>query len=144
MMNKRDKHFLDIAEKQALTSDGPGGAMLGAVLVHRNRIISFGVNQAKSHPFQARFAHKKECIYLHAETDAIRNALKVISFNELYATRTTLYLVRLKRAWANDTKAPYIHGIAKPCLGCLRAIITHNINRVVYTTDDGVIDEIVF
>jgi tRNA(Arg) A34 adenosine deaminase TadA len=88
-----------------------------------NKLISVGVNQLKTHPLQARFGINRDAIYLHAEIDAIRNALKRISLDDL--SRTTLYVARIR-----DGKPK----LSKPCAGCTRAILHFNIHDVYWTT----------
>ena len=135
MMTKRDIYFLELATKQALSSSGAGGAYLGAVLVGKNRLLSFGTNQPKTHPFQAQFAKKPEALFLHAENAAINNALRQMSMEELRKLKTTLYVARIKRK-TTRAGAPIIRALAKPCIGCTDAINAFNINRVVYTVNE--------
>ena len=134
MITKRDKYFIDLAFRQAIGSEKAGGSRHGAVLVIKNRVVSFGTNQQKSHPFQAEYGKKPEAINLHAETDAIKNALRMIDINDL--RRGTLYLARAKHA---KQYGPLVKAGAKPCVGCMRAITTHGLKRVVYTTDEGTV-----
>ncbi len=134
MMTKRDRYFLNLATKQALSAPGAGGAFLGAVLVVKGRLLSFGANRLKTHPFQQRFAKNEEALFLHAETDAINNALRQMSEADLCAARTTLYLVRVKRR--NGLESPYVRALSKPCVGCLGAIAQYNINKVIYTVNE--------
>lgn len=140
MMTKRDRYFLNLATKQALSAPGAGGAYLGAVLVVKGRLHSFGTNRSKTHPFQAIFAKNKESIFLHAETDAINNALRQMTKEELRSAKTTLYLVRVKRR--NGHKSPFVRALSKPCAGCRLAIREYNINRVVYTVNETEVEEI--
>lgn len=105
-------------------------ARIAAGVVYRNEIISFGVNQMKTHPFQNRFSKNSESIYLHAETDAIKNALRSLSIKDL--EKCTLYICRAKYSERN-----FVYGLSKPCPGCMRAISTFNIRKVIYTCDDG-------
>lgn len=140
MMTKRDRYFLNLATKQALSAPGAGGAYLGAVLVVKGRLLSFGANKLKSHPLQAEFAKHEEAIFLHAETDAIFNALRQMSMEELCSARTMLYLVRVKRR--NRLDSPFVRAMSKPCKGCLRAIAKYNINRILYTIDETNVVEI--
>lgn len=106
---------------------------LAAALVYKNEIISFGMNQMKSHPFQSKFSSNVESIYLHAETDAIRLALK--KYDAEIVSKSKLYVCRVKYADTNHTKI--IRGLARPCEGCQRAIATFNIKHVCYSTDTG-------
>jgi deoxycytidylate deaminase len=89
-----------------------------------NKLISIGVNQLKTHPLQRRFGANQESIYLHAEIDAIRNALKKIS--PLDIERATLYIAHVRNGRPK---------ISKPCKGCARAIIHFGIKDVYWTTD---------
>lgn len=88
-----------------------------------NKLISVGVNQLKSHPLQAQFGINSDAIFLHAEIDAIKNALKRVSLTELQ--KATLYVVRTK----NGTMK-----MSKPCGGCQRAIIHFGIKNVFWST----------
>lgn len=106
-------------------------AQISAGIVYKNEFISFGSNQLKTHPFQQKFSKHEDAIYLHAETDAIKNALKVLTQDQL--ARSTLYVCRLKQVSSEDTKK--VWGLAKPCLGCQRAISTFGIRNVYFTTD---------
>jgi deoxycytidylate deaminase len=51
-------------------------ARLAAALVYRNEIIAMGTNKNKTHPFQKKYASNADAIFLHAEIDAICNALR--------------------------------------------------------------------
>jgi tRNA(Arg) A34 adenosine deaminase TadA len=97
--------------------------------VYRNKIISYGFNSIKTHPLQKQFGSTKQSIHLHAEIDAIKNALKKISINQLQ--KSDLYIARSKCISGKVVKA-----IAKPCIGCQRAITNFNINNVFYTQEE--------
>lgn len=107
---------------------------IAACIVYKNEIVSVGINQLKSHPFQAKFSRHEDSIFLHAETDAIKNALKHIDVDQL--SKSTLYVCRVKYD-EHKSKKVQMRGMCKPCEGCQRAIATFNINKVVYTCDDG-------
>jgi len=106
---------------------------IASCVVIKNEIVSIGVNQLKSHPFQAKFSRNEDSIYLQAETDAIKNALKIVDVEDL--ERATLYVCRVKGTDAS--KKQFIRGMCCPCNGCKRAIAAFNIRKVVYTCDDG-------
>lgn len=106
-------------------------ARLASCVVYKNEIVSIGVNQLKSHPFQARFAKNEDSIFLHAETHAIKNALKIITVEQL--SKSHLYVCRVK--YCDTGKKKFIWGLSKPCAGCMRAIATFDIKKVVYTCD---------
>lgn len=88
-----------------------------------NKLVSIGVNQLKSHPLQAQFGINSDAIFLHAEIDAIKNALKRVSLLDLQ--KATLYVVRTKNGIAK---------LSKPCGGCQRAIIHFGIKNVYWST----------
>lgn len=121
---------MDLAFAQAISSEKAGGARLGVAIVIKNRVIAFGTNKKKTHPFQAQYAKNKDAIDLHAENDAIVNALHQVKIDDL--ERATMYIARAKRSTRGG---PFTWGLAKPCTGCMRAISAFNIKRVVYTTD---------
>jgi tRNA(Arg) A34 adenosine deaminase TadA len=122
---KKDKTFISILKK--ITRDIPcsGNQTLASCIVKGNRVISFGHNQRKTHPLQTKFAKNPEAIYLHAEIDAIKNALKEVDSS--FLEQCTLYIARTKK---NGDE-----GISKPCKGCNKAIEAFGIRRVVYTTE---------
>jgi tRNA(Arg) A34 adenosine deaminase TadA len=111
----------------------PSGWRCVASLYQRNNPIAFGACSLKSHPLQKRFAKNAHAIFLHAEIDAIRQALKKSSVESLQDM--TLYVARAKYNKARNVGGKIVWGLAKPCSGCMRAIETFNIQRVVYTTD---------
>jgi deoxycytidylate deaminase len=107
---------------------------IAACIVYKNEIVSIGINQLKSHPFQAKFSRHEDSIFLHAETDAIKNSLKHISVDQL--SKSSLFVCRIKYAEQKKKKIQ-MRGLCMPCEGCQRAIATFNIKNVIYTCDDG-------
>jgi len=132
-ISAKDMRFIDIALTHAASSERVAAARVSAVLVLKNRIIAFGTNKRKSHPFQATYGKNSDSIYLHAETDCIKNALKQVKMNDL--RKATMYVARAKKA-TSKPNAPDMWGMSKSCIGCRRAIVEYAIKRVVYTTDD--------
>jgi deoxycytidylate deaminase len=129
---KHHLKILNLLSKVAVTVEPVASARIAAAIVYKNDIISFGVNQRKSHPFHAQFRRNDESIFLHAETDAIKNALKFIDHETL--SRSTLYICRMK--YITTDKREFVFGLSKPCDGCMRAIATFDIKNVVYSLDD--------
>jgi len=129
-----DKHskYLNILSKIAFDLSPVKSARLAACVVYKNDIVSFGTNIMKSHPFQARYGKNKDAVYLHAETSAIKNALKYINVDKL--NRCTLYICRVKYEAAD--KSNMIFGTAKPCSGCFKCINTFDIKDVYFTLDN--------
>lgn len=107
-------------------------ARLAAAVAHRGRVLAFGFNDyVKSHPFQARYGVREDSIYPHAEIAAINNFIRKRMDVDL--GDCDLYVCRLKRA--KDRKS-HVHGMAKPCSGCMRCISQFNLRRVIYSLDD--------
>lgn len=86
------------------------------------RALYTGYNSRKTHPLQHRFNSPYKP-HLHAELDAIRRAARVHGSN---LKRFTLYVARVHRS--TDVSA-----LAKPCVGCQRAIMAFNIQQVEWT-----------
>ena len=128
--------YINMLSKIASDISPIKSARIAACVVLHNDIVSFGVNEMKSHPFQARYGKNSDAVYLHAETSAIKNALKYISLRDL--SKCTLYISRVK--YNNTTKSELIFGTAKPCPGCFRCINAFDISKVYYTLDNQQID----
>lgn len=85
----------------------------------------------KSHPMAARFSKNEQAIFLHAEVAAIKNALREIEVTDL--EKMEMYICRVKKPKPFSKR--WVWGLAKPCIGCQRAIAEFGLKRVVYTTD---------
>lgn len=96
---------------------------LAAVLVLKEGGYVTGYNRLKTHPLQARFSSRPGAIYLHAEVDAIVNALRYHTLSDLDGS--ALYVARVLK---NGQPA-----LAKPCAGCQRAIVHFGIQHVEWT-----------
>ena len=121
-------HICDMKEKfttaayaVAMTGNGVGMKSkfrLGAVLVHRNSIVSVGMNSYKTHPLMAA---RTEWPFLHAEQNAIiRAGLDNCEGLDLYIARV------LKN---NDL------AMSKPCDVCIKLIKDVGIRNVYYSTN---------
>lgn len=120
-MNRHDKRLKELLVIAEDASDFHRHKHAASIYIG-NRLISIGVNQLKTHPLQKKFGINDDAIYLHAEVDAIRNALKRVSLLDLkYAT---LYVAKSK---AGTPK------MSKPCAGCQKAIIHFGISNVFWT-----------
>ena len=117
----------------ALVVDSYAHAKVVSFVTYHNKehILAEGRNQHKSHPFQKLYGKNDQCIYLHAEVEAIKNALKTMHVDSL--SDCDLYVMRLKQA---SRTGPTITGLSKPCIGCMRAIATFGIHNVYYTEDN--------
>jgi|SRR6188768_2363834 len=101
--------------------------MVAVVYDSSGQLISFGFNQYKSHPLQARFADHPDKIFLHAEIDAIANSIR--TYRGINSARllseSSLYVFRFNKDGTT--------GMAKPCLGCQRAIRAFDIKSVFWS-----------
>lgn len=131
-----NQEIFDTLEKIALSN--PADIKMAASIVRRGKVVSFGMNSRKSHPLQAKYGKNEESIFLHAEISAIKNALREIDVDEL--SKCDLYILRLKKTKPFAKK--WVHGLARPCPGCERAIREFDIKRVFYTTDEGTYGEL--
>ena len=106
-------------------------SQIAAAITRRGNIVSFGYNNYnKSHPFQKKYSKNESCIFWHAETHAIHNALRNgqdVSGCDLHITRSKTH--------KTPQKDYLVTGLAKPCRGCMRAIKEHGIANVYYTTE---------
>lgn len=122
-----DKRFKQTLFDLAVANDGVRGRIkLAAGVVYKNRLVAVGKNSYKSHPLMSKFGKNPEAIYLHAEVDAIKNALRVLSLQEL--EKSDILVVRVRRE-GHDFQTC----LAKPCEGCMRAITTFNLRNLYYT-----------
>jgi len=127
-----EKYF-KILQKVAEAVEPVSRQRLSACLVYKNEIIGMGFNKRKTHPFQRKFSKHEEAIYLHAEIDAIKNALKNVDAETI--SKSTLYIMRVK--YEDMSAKRFVRGLSKPCEGCSRAIAQFGINKVYYTTEEG-------
>lgn len=105
-------------------------ARICAAVVHNRRIVSYGFNQERTNILQRRFKKNIHAEYLHAEIDAIKNAIKCSSYDVI--KNSTLYVVRAK-----VLNGEFIKAESKPCVGCKSCIEFHNMKKMVYICDTG-------
>jgi len=129
----RINKIFDLLTEVAIATPPMASAKISAAIVYKGRIISIGTNSTKTSPFQKMFSHHGEAIHLHAETSAIKNALRNIDESDL--SKCSIFVCRVKKI--NNHSNNWIWGISKPCKGCQRAIATFNIKNVYYTNDHG-------
>lgn len=113
--------YLDYAVSYALRNPIIKLPKLCAVLVTQNGNQYIGYNKRKTHPFQDKFKRNEKSLYLHAEIDAIVNAMR----NRVDITGSSLYIARVLK---NGQTA-----LAKPCEGCERALVHFGIHHVEWT-----------
>jgi deoxycytidylate deaminase len=102
---------------------------MASAIVHKANILAVGISQYKTHPMMnTKWGFKEEQIYLHAEVDAIRNALR--TFNKDIMYKFDLYVWRVKQI-----EGEWVTGLAKPCLGCQHMIEDFAFKNVYYSKD---------
>lgn len=130
MTTKGSKRIFQYLTKLALDNEGTKGRFrLAAGIVHKKSLIATGVNSYKSHPLMLQFGKNSDSIFLHAEVDAIKNALRLLSVGQL--KDCDMYVVRVKRDGS--------YGLAKPCEGCRNALALYGLKNVYYTHDGCVL-----
>lgn len=129
--NNLDKYF-SILKEVAINTSPVAGAKVSAAIIYKNKIISIGTNSVKSNPFQKKYSSHEEAIYLHAEIAAIKNATRYL--NEWQFSKSTLLVCRVKRISQYTRDMSF--GMARPCLGCQKAIAAFDIKNVYYTTGE--------
>ncbi len=98
---------------------------MAAVIVNRKGVpVGVGVNSRKTDPLAKKYGKHPEALCLHAEIAAIKIALKKIEVEELASC--TMYVARVLK---NGEPA-----LAKPCIGCAKAILEFGIGNVEWTT----------
>jgi tRNA(Arg) A34 adenosine deaminase TadA len=141
-MSKREMKILDALFTLARDNDPVGNSRLAAAVVYKGRVISYGFNRDKTHPFQAQYSKNEEAIYWHAETNAIHNALKIVEPTGLH--KMTLYVARAKYMMPNSDK--WTWGNSRPCSGCMACAANYKMHRIVYTQNEygnyGVIENV--
>ena len=105
IINKRDEHYMNIALKEALIAYNEDEIPIGAIIVHKDKIISRGYNQSQ----------KLNDSTAHAEMIAITSAQNKIGSK--YLNECELYVT------------------LEPCMMCSGAIYLSKISRVVYALD---------
>ena len=112
------------------------GARIAASVVHKGKVVSYGYNHKKSHPFQAKFRKNAHAVFFHAEIHAIKNALQIIDVDDL--SNCELYIVRAKR---DNNNKRWITGLSKPCNGCQKCIDLFELKNIYYSEEKEIQNE---
>lgn len=128
----KDCKYINMVSKIATAVEPVANARIAAVMVFRNEVVSVGICRKKSHPFQAIYGKNKDSIFLHAETDCIKNAIRNLTLEEI--SKSSLYICRVK--YESQEKGKFVFGLAKPCSGCERAIANFDIKKVIYSLNN--------
>jgi tRNA(Arg) A34 adenosine deaminase TadA len=123
-----DRPMMGLAIK--LANSSKSRKKVGALLLHKNKVIAQGVNQdTKSHPLQAKLADMvglSEKIYLHAEISALVKCK---------SEADTIVVARLGGHNGDELRN------AKPCPICSLALEQAGIEHIYYTTNEGFLYE---
>lgn len=131
-MTKRQLNYFRQARDASYMSDFPR-VHIGAVVVHKHKIISKGCNSGRrTHKIQAELNKKRfsedSSGMLHAEVAAL---LPVV--NKVDLTGATIYVYR--ENMLGDI------AMCRPCNGCMSFIRACGIKKIYYTTQDGYAEE---
>lgn len=115
--------MLDEAIKLAKKNKIEGLPPMAAIIAKRKKILSIGFNSRKTHPMMQKFTDNHLKISLHAEIDALKNALKIYSREEIKGSE--IYVARIMKNGCS--------GVAKPCSSCQLALNDYGIVGVYWT-----------
>lgn len=137
-MNKHKKRLNDLYILAAENDDSR--FRLAAALYVRSNLLAYGLNEMKTHPFQAQFSKNEDAIWWHAENKAIFNAIKNAGLNARDVTPghfvgASLYVARAKLSAQLKNDGHDVPGYAKPCDGCMKAIRFYGIRNIYFTND---------
>ncbi len=134
-MTKNELNIVNMLFELAQKSKPAFRARIAAAITLKKEVIAVGYNSTKTHPFQKKYSHHPDAICIHAENDAIMQALRTHSSNDL--KQASIYVVRAKRT---ERDSNFSKGLAKPCEGCQRALASFGIKRVYYSTNEGTME----
>ena len=125
-LTKHDSYWLACADKLANSSLHPKNRV-GSIIYQRGKFISQGINETKTHPYQAKWNRYSGC--LHAEISAIIEGLRTNANTDW--SSCSIAVSRIKR---NDTLCSY------PCQHCYPAIEKLGIRHIVcYDCDSNAV-----
>ena len=106
---------------------------MAAGIVYKRQLIATGTNRSKTHPLMMSEGYRPDQKFMHAEVDAIRNALRLITPAQL--AQCEIHIVRVKRPHISSNR--WVYGLAKPCAGCANIIEKYGIKQVFWTQDES-------
>lgn len=116
------KHLLSNLTERAHNSKGASGKRLAAVITRGPIALGYGLNSYKTHPLQKKFATTEHNLFLHAEVECLARSSRM---SLGYLVGATAYVVRV------SSKGEL--RMAKPCIGCTRALVSFGIKQVYHT-----------
>lgn len=120
--------LFEIAKELDTKALGVRTRMVAAVL-NKGKVVAVGHNSKKTHPLQGKFSKNEHAIYLHAEVDAIKNAIRKVGVDALEGM--DVIVVRAKKVRGQG----WVFGDSKPCPGCERCIAHFNFKNTYYYRD---------
>lgn len=128
----RINHYFTLAKNACHYSDFRK-ARLGAVLVHKGKVLSVGWNSCKTSPLQKslnRFRdYDLDCSAAHHTLHAEVSCLSKIKDLDIDWGKANLFVYRIKK----DGSA----GLARPCKACQALIKNMGIKNIYYSTDNN-------
>lgn len=115
--------MLTKAIELAKENEVEGLPKMAAIIAKRKKVMSTGYNKRKTHPMMLKFTDNHLRVCVHAEVDAIINALKTHTEKELKGAE--IFVARILK---NGQR-----GIAKPCNICQKALDSYGITAIHYT-----------
>lgn len=130
--DKQIKRYFDLAKKVSKLSDYETNKT-GAILVHKNKILSVGCNKKQSSPIQKKYniyrtTNKrvydvnKQNNYTHAEISCLQGYTRHIK-------NCSIFVYREKKDGSI--------GLSKPCNACSMYLKDKGVKNIYYTTDNG-------
>jgi len=115
----------------AIENPGTKGRFkVAAGVIYKNRLMYVGVNSYKTNPIMLNGDYRVGQIHLHAEADALVQALRGMSQRQL--AKSAMWVVRVKRSPSGG----FTEALARPCPGCWSLINESGIKEVEWTEDE--------
>lgn len=129
-MCRKAKVFKHLKKRLLDRSDDCGKQKVACAIVKGNKILFIGENKYKTSPIQKEYAKHDKALFLHAEVDAIKQAIAMYGKKEI--SDCDIYIARTKKVGKT-----YEYGLAKPCVGCMKLIHEVGFSNVIYTNDSN-------
>lgn len=136
-MTTRDRRGFDYARHMAEMSDY-NRVHIGCVIMIGNKVVSTGFNTQKSHPLQKHYNQFRDFDGSNISIDSLHaemSALIPLKNSGADLSKARMYVYR--------TRKDIQHGMCRPCPGCMAAIKSLGIKDVYYTTNDGLVHEVI-
>jgi tRNA(Arg) A34 adenosine deaminase TadA len=125
-LSNKDRSYMEMAIQEAFNADRFFRARHGAVLIKGGSLISRGYNKNSHCSFGGRFRN----LFVKGEPTLHAELACVLGISRGKTSGATIYVVRLD-------KDDHLR-MSKPCPMCMAALRFVGVNKVVFTTNDGV------